>query len=258
MVVFAELIDRDDPEIGRELIRIRFDDGRVEELHLHDYERLYALPGLYEQIVTERLVCRSPWEIADMLAAAAGRTGRDRSAVRVLDVAAGNGVSGEALAAAGLRPVLGTDIVPSARAAALRDRPGVYDRYVTLDLLALSGDDERIVRALSLDAMTCVAPVGDADPLVPPGVLAAAARLLAPDALIAYMHDPGLGVPDVITEAFWSERLSGWTVEARELERRRYVHRRTVNGRPYEMEGVVWRVRRDARSGETDAARQAQ
>ena len=31
--------------------------------------------------------------------------------MRVLDIAAGNGVSGEALKAAGLHPVLGTDIV---------------------------------------------------------------------------------------------------------------------------------------------------
>ena len=46
-----------------------------------------------------------------MLARAADSLGWERDAVRVLDIAAGNGVSGEALAAAGLRPVLGTDIV---------------------------------------------------------------------------------------------------------------------------------------------------
>ncbi len=51
----AELLAlEDDPEIGREVIRIRHDDGRVEELHLHDYERLYSLPGVYEEIVSER------------------------------------------------------------------------------------------------------------------------------------------------------------------------------------------------------------
>ena len=56
----AELADQADPEIGREVIRVRHDDGRVEELRLHDYDRLYALPGVYEQIVQERLGCRSP------------------------------------------------------------------------------------------------------------------------------------------------------------------------------------------------------
>ena len=68
--------------------------------------------------------------------------------MRVLDIAAGNGVSGEALAAAGLRPVLGTDIVPSAREAALRDRPGLYDQYLILDLLALTDGERAAVTAL--------------------------------------------------------------------------------------------------------------
>ena len=53
-----------DPLIGREIIEVRYEDGRVEELHLHDYERLYALPGAYEQIVSDRLGCVSPQVIA--------------------------------------------------------------------------------------------------------------------------------------------------------------------------------------------------
>ena len=82
---------------------MRHDDGRVEELRLHDYERLYSLPGVYEQIVQERLGCRSPQEIAVDAGArrsigSAGIAPRSR----VIDLAAGNGVSGEALAAEGL------------------------------------------------------------------------------------------------------------------------------------------------------------
>src|ERR1700761_5579457 len=98
----AELAEQDDPEIGREVIRVSHDDGRVEELHLHDYERLYALPGVYEQIVQERLGCRSPAQLAAMLGEAVDRLGWERDATRVIDIAAGNGVSGEALAAVGL------------------------------------------------------------------------------------------------------------------------------------------------------------
>jgi hypothetical protein len=240
----AELPAQDDPEIGRELIRVRHDDGTVEELRLHDYERLYSLPGLYEQIVQERLRCRSPSEIASMLAAAADRIGWDRAQVRVIDVAAGNGVSGEALAAEGLRAVLGTDIVPAARAAALRDRPSLYDQYLTLDLLALTAGEERVIRELGANALSCVAPVGEHSQQLPPPALAAAVGLLAPDALVAYMYDLTFGTPDAITPAFWTERL-GASTHAEELERRRYVHRYTVGGEPFEMDGVVWRVRRD-------------
>ena len=56
----------------------------------------------------------------------------------MLDVGAGNGISGEALVAEGLTPVLGTDLEDVAREAALRDRPGLYGEYLTLDLLALT------------------------------------------------------------------------------------------------------------------------
>jgi hypothetical protein len=239
----AELVEQADPEIGREVIRVRHEDGRTEELRLHDYDRLYALPGVYEQIVQERLGCRSPAELAGMLASAADALGWERGDVRVLDIAAGNGVSGEALAAAGLHPVLGTDIVPSAREAALRDRPGLYDQYLTLDLLALTGDERAVIAALGGNALSCVAPVGAHGSELPPEVLMGAAGLLAPDALVVYMHDPQRGVPDAVTPALWSSSL-GPDLEAQELERRRYVHRYTVNGAPFEMDAVVWRLRR--------------
>jgi hypothetical protein len=241
----AELLEQDDPEIGRERIRVTFDDGRVEELHLHDYERLYSLPGVYEQIVQDRLGCRSPAQIASMLATAVDGAGWDRASVRVLDVAAGNGVSGEALAAEGLRPVLGTDIVPAARAAALRDRPGVYEDYLILDLLHLDQGERALLAGLRARALSCVAPVGEHPSQLPPQALVAAAAALAPDALVAHMHDPAFGTPDAVTAELWSSGL-GPEIRAEELERRRYVHRHTVNGEPFQMEGVVWRLRRQA------------
>lgn len=242
----AELAEQSDPEIGREVIRVRHDDGRVEELRLHDYERLYALPGVYEQIVHDRLGCSSPAQLAGMLADAAAALGWDRGDMRVLDIAAGNGISGEALAAAGLHPVLGTDIVPSAREAALRDRPGLYDEYLTLDLLALTADERTAVTARHANALSCVAPVGVGGSELPPEALVAAAALLAPDALVVYMHDSNRGVPDAMTAAVWAAGLRrvGAAIHAQELERRRYVHRYTVNGAPFEMDGVVWRLRR--------------
>ncbi|MGO9954510.1 MAG: hypothetical protein ACLP50_00770 [Solirubrobacteraceae bacterium] len=249
----AELAEQDDPPIGQERIRVRFDDGRVEELRLHDYDRLYSLPGVYEAIVSERLGCRSPAVIAGMLAGAADRLRWDRAGVRVLDVAAGNGVSGEALSAEGLVPVIGTDIVPAARAAALRDRPGLYERYVILDLLRVSDEAADDVRALGLNALCCVAPVGEAPGQLPPPALAAAAGLLAADALIAYMYDPRVQARDPVTPTLWASQPSGASVvEALKLAHRHYVHRRTVNGLPYEMIGVVWRVRRASESRQAE------
>lgn len=56
----AELVVDGDPPIGQERIRVCHADGRVQELYLHDYEQLYALPGVYEQIVQERLGSAGP------------------------------------------------------------------------------------------------------------------------------------------------------------------------------------------------------
>ena len=201
----AELVEDDDPAIGQERIRVRHADGRIQELRLHDYDELYALPGVYEQIVHERLGCCSPAEVAALLAAAVDELGWERDRVRVIDIAAGNGISGEALVAAGLHPVLGSDLVASARAAVLRDRPDVYDAYLTLDLLALSDADRSAIGALHANALSCVAPVGEHASELPPGALVAAAALLAPDALAVYMHDPHRGVPDALTSTVWRE-----------------------------------------------------
>lgn len=237
----AELPEQGEPAIGSELIRIRHDDGHTEEMRLHEYARLYSLPGLYEEIVHDRLGCRSPHQIASMLAHAVDRIGREREQTRVLDLAAGNGVSGEALTAQGLRPVLGTDIVPAAREAALRDRPDTYDLYLTLNLLALSAYEKRTIEALHANAVSCVAPVGTASQQLPRAALMASVALVAADALVAYMHEPTLGVDDPVTAELWADELGA---NAEQLERRRYLHRRTVAGHAYEMDGVVWRVRR--------------
>jgi hypothetical protein len=236
----AELPLQDDPQIGRERIVVRHQDGRTEEFHLHDYERLYSLPGVYEQIVQERLQCRSPQVMAALLAETVDAVGWTRAETKVIDVAAGNGVSGDALRSEGLEPVLGIDIVPAARTAALRDRPAVYGDYLTIDLLQMPGRRRQTIRELGARALCCVAPVGHG-PQVPPPVLIAGAELVTRDALVAHMHDPAIDPEDPITTALWGEH--GWA--ATELRRHRYVHRRTVNGDPYEMDGVVWRLRRN-------------
>ena len=239
----AELPEQGEPKIGQELIVVRRGDGTVEELRLHDYHRVYAFPGLYEEIVHERLGCSSPQEISSMLGLAIDGLGWDRTRVRVFDAAAGNGVSGEALAAEGLRPVLGLDLVPAAREAALRDRPGLYEKYLTADLLALSVAQRGTIRALGANVLSCVAPVGEHSQQLPPAALAAAVGLMAPDVLVAFMHDPSFATPDPVTPELWTGQLGSGT-GAELVQRRRYVHRYTVGGEPLKMDGVVWRVRR--------------
>jgi hypothetical protein len=229
-----------DPEIGFERISVHHPDGTIEEVALHDYARMYALPGVYEQIVQEDLGCRSPAHVAGLLAGALAALHRRPEETRVIDVAAGNGVSGEALRAAGLHVVLGTDIVPEAREAALRDRPGVYAEYLTLDLTALSDAQKGRLRALGANALTCVAPVGARPGLVPPQAIAAACALLTGGPLVVTLHDPRHGDPDPLDERFFASQVGA---EATRLEHGRYLHRFRVTGAPYELEASVWKLR---------------
>jgi hypothetical protein len=229
-----------DPEPGFERIAVYHEDGTVEEVALHDYARVYALPGVYEQIVQEDLGCRSPAQVAQMLARALAALGRDRADTRVIDVGAGNGVSGEALRAIGVEVVLGTDVVAEARAAALRDRPGVYGEYLTLDLAALSAEQAEHVRSLRAGALTCVAPVGAARGMVPPEAIAAGCRLLCGEPLLVSLHDPRHGEPDPLGARFFAERVGA---EATLLDHERYLHRFLVTGAPYELEASVWKLR---------------
>jgi hypothetical protein len=229
-----------DPEIGSERIAVYHEDGTVEEVALHDYARVYALPGVYEQIVQEDLGCRSPSHVAGLLADALEALRRRPEQTQVIDIAAGNGVSGEALRAAGLHVVLGTDIVPEAREAALRDRPGVYEEYLTLDLTALSGAQAGHLRALRANALTCVAPVGLRPGLVPPRAIAAVCALLSGEPLVVTLHDPRHGDPDPLDERFFAAEVGA---EATRLDHERYLHRFLVTGAPYELEASVWKLR---------------
>ena len=197
---------------------MRHADGRTERLRLHDYARIYAVPGLYEAIVQDRLGCRTPDRMARMLAAAAPEAGLAPGDVRVLDAGAGTGVSGAALAAHGLRPVAGLDLLPAARDAALRDRPGLYGVYLAADLTALTPDEAAAVRAARPNALACVGSVGGDH--LPAAAVAAGLALLEPPRLLAYAFDVALG----------EDPLGPLLAGARELRRERALHRRTVTG----------------------------
>ena len=101
-----------------------------ETVHLHEYTRIYAVPGLYEHVVQDLLQCRSPQVAAEGYLRVVERLGLEPGSMTVLDVGAGTGAVGELLRRDGVARVVGVDSLPDARVASLRDRPGVYADYV--------------------------------------------------------------------------------------------------------------------------------
>ena len=140
---------------------VRQADGAEQRIRLHDYELVYPIPGLYEEVVQERLECASPATIVSRLATAVGRFGLPTEDVRVLDVGAGNGVIGEGLRDAGFRVPVASDALVEARDAAERDRPGLYAEYVIDDgTVEAFGKIAGTIRRHELNALTCAAALG--------------------------------------------------------------------------------------------------
>ncbi|MBA3359520.1 MAG: class I SAM-dependent methyltransferase [Thermoleophilaceae bacterium] len=152
----VELDDGAGRDQAAESLVVRFADGREERMRLHEYDRVYAIPGLYEEVVQRRLECLSPRVLADALLAHAGLAPED---LRVFDLAAGNGVTGEELAARGVAELVGSDNIPEARDAAERDRPGLYSTYVVGDIDE-TPELRELVRSHSLNALVCAGALG--------------------------------------------------------------------------------------------------
>lgn len=151
------------PDVGQsgEAFTVKRPNGTEERIRLHDYDLVYPIPGLYEEVVQNQLECASPRVIVDSLVAAIREAGGEPGQLRALDLGAGNGVIGELLKDAGVATPVGSDALPEAKDAAIRDRPGLYEEYLLDD----GGPDayDALLAAITkhgLNALTCAAALG--------------------------------------------------------------------------------------------------
>lgn len=233
--------ERDEGGIDQDDERFAFTlDGARHVLRVHDYDRIFSIPGLYEALVYDRLECRSPQRVAALLAAVLDDAEVDPADQRVLDLGAGNGIVGAALRQLGVGTVVGLDLLPEARDAARRDHPGVYADYVVADLTDLGDEDRRRLEDAKLDALVTVAALGFGD--IPPAAFAAAFDLVADGGWVAM----------TIKEDFLDERAdqSGFSRLLRALidegilevrATQRYRHRLSLAGEPIHYLAVAGR-----------------
>jgi hypothetical protein len=143
-----------------ESLVLRYADGTTDSFRLHEYDRLYAVPGLYEEVVQRRLQSASATILAQRLVACAARAGTPAEELAVFDLGAGNGVSGEELRAHGVGGTLvASDASPAARDAARRDRPGLYAEYLVGDTDDLPQVPE-LIRDHGLNALVTAGALG--------------------------------------------------------------------------------------------------
>lgn len=197
-------------------------DGEI--VHLHDYPRIYAVPGLYEYVVQERLRCRSPQVAAEGLLAMSA------DGLTVLDFGSGTGLVGELLRAGGVARVVGTDALAAGRAACLRDRPGIYADYFVGDLGAAAGTLTARLRECAPGGLISAGAFGGTH--APPSALLNALSVLPAGAPVAVTIDERWldgADPDGFGVAI--ERLAE-RGELLAVQRSRFQHRVTTTGEP--------------------------
>jgi hypothetical protein len=221
-----------------ESLVVRHADGTTDEFRLHEYERVYAVPGLYEEVVQRRLLSASATILAERLVGCAAGAGTAPGDLAVFDLGAGNGVSGEELRARGVGTIVASDGIAEAREAAARDRPGLYAEYLVGDTDDLPQVPE-LIRVHGLNALVCAGALGL-------GHITADSfhRLwtaFAPGAFLSVSLHEDLAVPggsdfgDYL--AGFEERADGGEILVREPFR----HRLTMAGEPITYVAIVAR-----------------
>lgn len=219
------------------------EDGGRQRIRLHDYGDIYNRPGLYEQLFYDRLKCVSPKRMAAWLHESCQEAGESMSALRVLDLGAGNGMMGEELLRYGAARIVGIDILPEAKDAADRDRPGIYDAYYVEDLAQPSAKLIETLQDWNFDCFTTVAALGFGD--IPPEAFVNGFNLISDGGWICFN----------IKESFLSEEdTSGFSklvrrmIQTQKLEMHRmvrYRHRNSLEGDPLTYYGIIGRKRSD-------------
>lgn len=191
---------------------------------------MYAVPGLYEEVVHRRLRCASPAKLAEVLLGVAALERRAPHLLRVLDLGAGNGIAGEELRVRGVRVLVATDSASKARAAAARDRPGLYASYVLADANGQPGELGTLIRELGINCIVCAGALGfehiDAHSFIELWAL------LPPGALFALTVDEHLAQPGASEVGDELAALRAGAVGTEIVVSERFRHRLSITGEP--------------------------
>jgi len=214
-----------------------YQNGDKHTVRFHDYHTIYSLPGLYEQVFYERLQCRSPQQLATMLNTAVQQDHQSTTTLRVLDLAAGNGLMGETLKKQGVSRLVGVDILPEARTATIRDRPNVYNEYYVWDFNQLTAKQHEELSNWHFNCLTCVSALGFGD--IPVSVFMTALNLLSIPAWIAFnikedflQSKDKTGFSQLVRNLIFSNVFRLHHIE-------RYCHRLSIEGKPLYYFAIV-------------------
>lgn len=203
---------------------------KKKKIRFHDYDKIYEIPGLYEQVFYDRLKCSSPMKVVEILKSAIDQSNENFTELRVLDLGAGNGLMGEALKKYGVSRMLGVDIIQEAQMATERDRPHLYDAYYVTDFCNLADDEKEEFNSWSLNCLTTVAALGFGD--IPPKAFIEAFNIIQSEGWVGFNiketflnESDESGFSRMIRELIFSKYMDIYHLE-------RYRHRLSIEGEP--------------------------
>lgn len=218
-------------------------DCETRRLRLHDYAKIYKVPGLYEEVVYNRLKCDSPRLVCSLLEEEIEASADRNGGLRALDFGAGNGIVGECLA--GRLPcdvLIGLDIIPEAKDAAHRDRPEIYDNYYVMDLSNPEKEHLQTLNQWHFNALLTVAALGYGD--IPFQGFINAFNLIDTGGWIAFnIKDRFMSEDDDSGYSDMLKKMMGDSLDVRQV--RRYCHRITMSGDPIHYHAVIGQKRKD-------------
>jgi predicted TPR repeat methyltransferase len=217
--------------------------GGQRKIRFHDYDEIYQVPGLYEQVFYDRLKCTSPVKVATILESAVRQSQDNFTELRVLDLGAGNGMMGEELKKHGVSRLVGVDIIPEAYDATIRDRPGLYDAYYVEDFRTLDNEKKEDIASWQCDCMVTVAALGFGD--IPTNAFIEAFNIISTQGWVAFNiketffnKSDKTGFSAMIRELILSEVFHVYHLE-------RYRHRLSIEGEPLYYYAIAGRKNAD-------------
>lgn len=226
MVRFPK-VDHDDLDQDAEWCEV-YNEGKWNRMRLHDYADIYDQPGLYEHLFATLLECTSPQRITNLLSNVVQDDGERMTDLSAIDLGAGNGMVGEQLRSAGVRRLVGSDLIPEAGNAAQRDRPGLYDDYVVADLCTPSDETMTRLAQYEPNLLVTVSALGFGD--IPPEAFWNALKSITTPGWVAFNIKSSFLAGD---DSTGFARLIRALMEKEVLElqaSRRYHHRLNVQG----------------------------
>jgi hypothetical protein len=229
-------------EQNEEWFHLVTEDGQ-ERIRIHEYDRVYDVPGLYEEVVYNKLRCDSPQVITGLLKETITTAGEGDTPLRVLDFGAGNGIVGECLQeAVDAETIVGVDIIDEAKKAVRRDRPEIYDDYYVMDLSRADETDRKRLDNWNFNALVTVAALGFGD--IPTKAFVNAFNIVEDNSWVVFnIKDRFLSDSDNTGYNEILQDMIGRSLKV--YKKHHYCHRLSMSGEPLYYYAIVGRKEND-------------